>query len=67
MDMDRRIEVEALKRDLHALEREEAELKEKMDIIQLRKSELYKQIEKYSDEQYEKDLLAQLYEQKRKK
>lgn len=67
MDMERRLEVENLTRELQVLEREEEELKEKINIIAIKKSDLLKRIADYSDEKYEQDALARLYEQRRGK
>ncbi len=67
MDMERRLEVESLTRELQVLEREEEELKEKINIIAIKKSDLLKRIADYSDEKYEQDALARLYEQRRGK
>ena len=65
--MERRLEVENLTRELQVLEREEEELKEKINIIAIKKSDLLKRIADYSDEKYEQDALARLYEQRRGK
>lgn len=67
MDMERRLEVESLTRELQVLEREEQELREKIDMIAIKKSDLLKRIADYSDEQYEQDALTRLYEQRRGK
>lgn len=64
MDMERRLEVESLTRELQVLEREEQELKEKIDMIAIKKSDLLKRIADYSDEKYEQDALTRLYEQR---
>ena len=65
MDMERRLEVESLTRELQVLEREEQELREKIDMI--KKGDLLKRIADYSDEKYEQDALTRLYEQRRGK
>ena len=62
--MERRLEVESLTRELQVLEREEQELKEKIDMIAIKKSDLLKRIADYSDEKYEQDALTRLYEQR---
>ena len=67
MDMERRLEVESLTRELQVLEREEQELREKIDMIAIKKSDLLKRIADYSDEKYEQDALTRLYEQRRGK
>ncbi len=64
MDMERRLEVESLTRELQVLEREEQELREKIDMIAI-KGDLLKRIADYSDEKYEQDALTRLYEQRR--
>lgn len=67
MDMERRLEVESLTRELQVLEREEQELREKIDMIAIKKGDLLKRIADYSDEKYEQDALIRLYEQRRGK
>ena len=67
MDMERRLEVESLTRELQVLEREEQELREKIDMIAIKKGDLLKRIADYSDEKYEHDALTRLYEQRRGK
>ena len=42
MDMERRLEVESLTRELQVLEREEQELREKIDMIAIKKGDLMK-------------------------
>ena len=64
MDMERRLEVESLTRELQVLEREEQELREKIDMIAIKKGDLLKRIADYSDEKYEQDALTRLYEQR---
>ena len=66
MDMERRLEVESLTRELQVLEREEQELRE-IDMIAIKKGDLLKRIADYSDEKYEQDALTRLYEQRRGK
>ena len=53
MDMERRLEVESLTRELQVLEREEQELREKIDMIAIKKGDLLKRIADYSDEKYD--------------
>ena len=65
MDMERRLEVESLTRELQVLEQEEQELREKIDMIAIKKGDLLKRIADYSDEKYEQDALTRLYEQRR--
>lgn len=65
--MERRLEVESLTRELQVLEREEQELREKIDMIAIKKGDLLKRIADYSDEKYEQDALIRLYEQRRGK
>ena len=67
MDMERRLEVESLTRELQVLEREEQELREKIDMIAIKKGDLLKRIADYSDEKDEQDALTRLYEQRRGK
>ena len=67
MDMERRLEVESLTRELQVLEREEQELREKIDMIAIKKGDLLKRIADYSDEKYEQDALTRLYEHRRGK
>lgn len=67
MDMERRLEVESLTRELQVLEREEQELREKIDMIAIKKGDLLKRIADYSDENNEQDALTRLYEQRRGK
>ena len=67
MDMERRLEVESLTRELQVLEREEQELREKIDMIAIKKGDLLKRIADYSDEKYEQNALTRLYEQRRGK
>ena len=67
MDMERRLEVESLTRELQVLEREEQELREKIDMIAIKKGDLLKRIADYSDEKYEQDALTRLDEQRRGK
>ena len=67
MDMERRLEVESLTRELQVLEREEQELREKIDMIAIKKGDLLKRIADDSDENYEHDALTRLYEQRRGK
>ena len=59
--MERRLEVESLTRELQVLEREEQELREKIDMIAIKKGDLLKRIADYSD------ALTRLYEQRRGK
>lgn len=65
MDLENRLEVECIKREVHALEREEEEMKARLNTIRMRKDDLLKKIEKFSDEQYEQNALERLYEQRR--
>ena len=58
MDMERRLEVESLTRELQVLEREEQELREKIDMIAIKKGDLLKRIADYSDEKYEQDCMS---------
>ena len=67
MDMERRLEVESLTRELQVLEREEQELRENLDMISIKRGDLLKRIADYSDEKCEQDALTRLYEQRRGK
>lgn len=67
MELDKMQEVEYLKRDLHALEREEKELLAQLEKLRGQKNSLLEQIAKSTDSQYEQDALTKLYEQRRRK
>ncbi len=65
MEMEKKVELEALKRELHDLEAEAKDLKAKLDLVEAKKSSLLQKISGYSDEAYEKEILEQIYKQRR--
>lgn len=58
-------EVEGMRRDILMLEEEEKELKERLETVTAKKNSLLAELSKKTDEKYEQDVLAMLYEQRR--
>lgn len=67
MNLETHQDLEYMKRDLYSLEREESQLKAQLERITAQKNELLKRISEKSDEEYEQEVLARLYEQRRDK
>lgn len=65
MQLEQMSEMEYMKRELQALEREEKNLLEQLERVQASKNNLLEQIAKNTDEDYEKYALTKLYEQRR--
>jgi predicted nuclease with TOPRIM domain len=65
MEPEKLRELEDLKRQLKSIEMEEAQLEEQMAILRKRKASILTKLNEKSDEQYEADMLARVYEQRR--
>ena len=65
MEPEKLRELEDLKRQLKSIEMEEAQLEEQMAILRKHKASILAKINENSDEQYEADMLARVYEQRR--
>lgn len=65
MEPEKLRELEDLKRQLKSIEMEEAQLEEQMSILRKHKASILAKINENSDEQYEADMLARVYEQRR--
>ena len=65
MEPEKLRELEDLKRQLKSIEREEAQLEEQMAILRKHKASILTKLNEKSDEQYEADMLARVYEQRR--
>ena len=58
--------IEDLKVELSSLEAEEEQLRKDIERIEGKKNQIMKEIAEHSDEKYEEDMLAQVYQQRRK-
>lgn len=58
--------IDDLKIELGRLQAEEDQLKKELDRIQGKKKQVLEEIAKHSDEKYEEEMLAQVYQQRRK-
>lgn len=65
MEPEKLRQVEDLKRQLKTIEMEEAQLEEQMAILRKHKANILTKLNENSDEQYEADMLARVYEQRR--
>lgn len=65
MEPEKLRELEDLKRQLKSIEMEEAQLEEQMAILRKHKASILAKLNENSDEQYEADMLARVYEQRR--
>ncbi|MBE5896739.1 MAG: hypothetical protein E7281_03145 [Lachnospiraceae bacterium] len=65
MEPEKLRELEDLKRQLKSIEMEEAQLEEQMAILRKHKASILTKLNEKSDEQYEADMLARVYEQRR--
>ncbi len=65
MEPEKLRELEDLKRQLKSIEMEEAQLEEQMAILRKHKASILTKLNENSDEQYEADMLARVYEQRR--
>lgn len=65
MEPEKLRELEDLKRQLKSIEMEEAQLEEQMAILRKHKASILAKLNEKSDEQYEADMLARVYEQRR--
>ncbi|MBR1572104.1 MAG: hypothetical protein IJ655_05150 [Lachnospiraceae bacterium] len=66
MEPEKLREIEDLKRQLKTIEMEEAQLEEQMAILRKHKAGIITRLNESSDEKYEADMLARVYEQRRK-
>jgi len=57
--------IEDLKIELARLEGEEKRLEDELDIIRSQKKQILDQLSENSDEKYEEDMLARVYQQRR--
>ena len=55
---------ERLKKDLEDVEYEEKRLKRELENCAVKKRKILEEMDKYSDERYEEDILKQVYEQR---
>lgn len=58
--------IEDLKVELSKLENEAEQLRKDLDRIEGRKKQIMQEIADHSDEKYEEEILAQVYQQRRK-
>lgn len=65
MDLEKRRELDYLRRDMHQLEKEEQELRTQLERVLARKQQLLDSMTAISDEEYEQEVLSRLYEQKK--
>ncbi|MCR5144566.1 MAG: hypothetical protein K6B67_04590 [Lachnospiraceae bacterium] len=67
LDPEKLREIEDLKRELRILEAEEKQTEEQLALIRKQKVSIINSLNEMSDEDYERDMLAKVYEQRRKK
>ena len=67
LDPEKLREIEDLKRELRILEAEEKQTEEQLALIRKQKVSIINSLNEISDEDYERDMLAKVYEQRRKK
>lgn len=67
LDPEKLREIEDLKRELRILEAEEKQIEEQLALIRKQKVAIINSLNEKSDEDYERDMLAKVYEQRRKK
>lgn len=65
MELEQKREVEYLRRDLYELEKEEAELLRQLERIRAKKSIIMEKMTDMTDEEYQQEVLARLYEQRK--
>lgn len=65
MELEQKREVEYLRRDLYELEKEEAELLRQLERVRAKKSVIAEKMTDMTDEEYQQDVLARLYEQRK--
>lgn len=58
--------IEDLKLQLSRLDDEAEQLRKELERIEGKKNQIMKEIAEHSDEKYEEDMLAQVYQQRRK-
>lgn len=58
--------IEDLKVELSSLEAEEEQLRKDIERIESKKKQILEEIAQHSDEKYEEDMLALVYQQRRK-
>jgi hypothetical protein len=67
LDPEKLREIEDLKRELRILEAEEKQIEEQLALIRKQKVAIINSLNEKYDEDYERDMLAKVYEQRRKK
>ena len=67
LDPEKLREIEDLKIELRILEAEEKQIEEQLALIRKQKVAIINSLNEKSDEDYERDMLAKVYEQRRKK
>lgn len=58
--------IDDLKLQLNRLDDEAVQLRKELERIEGKKNQIMKEIAEHSDEKYEEDMLAQVYQQRRK-
>lgn len=66
MEFDKRHEIEKLKMEIDDIELKEKQLRDELERLSAKKTELLRQIAEKSDEKYEQDMLELVYQQRKK-
>ncbi|SEI64836.1 hypothetical protein SAMN02910453_0980 [Lachnospiraceae bacterium A10] len=65
MEFDKRHEIEKLKMEIDDIELKEKQLRDELERLSAKKTELLRQIAEKSDEKYEQDMLELVYQQRK--
>ncbi|MCR5668297.1 MAG: hypothetical protein K6G05_04515 [Lachnospiraceae bacterium] len=65
MEFDKRHEIEKLKMEIDDIELKEKQLRDELERLSAKKTELFRQIAEKSDEKYEQDMLELVYQQRK--
>ena len=65
MEFEKRHEIEKLKMEIDDIELKEKQLRDELERLSAKKSELLRQIAEKSDEKYEQDMLELVYQQRK--
>ena len=65
MEFEKRHEIEKLKMEIDDIELKEKQLRDELERLSVKKTELLRQIAEKSDEKYEQDMLELVYQQRK--
>lgn len=65
MEFEKRHEIEKLKMEIDDIELKEKQLRDELERLSAKKTELLRQIAEKSDEKYEQDMLELVYQQRK--